>query len=874
MTIRKLLLALILSTLFLVSSASALIMRANGPEPIIVQIKESLRTSDDLDTRLNELASLRQQNKLSVSKWWAGNKLLIMLSFPSNFTERQAMAVIAKLKQLAAVEKVVAVSAFNLEFKSGDFLRSFGPNDTIPDVARRGFDADRIGKAPPTAPSQTSLLQTPHVPNRLIVGWKEERIWKADTTGFSQTMADFHHNAGCRVVHEFRYSPTKLHQVLEFDDPTSIADKLKRYIDSGYVTYAQPDYIYKTTAVPNDPAYAAYPGPQWTLPIIHAQEAWDVTTGDPSVVIAVADSGARVDGPPYFPGAAPHPDFVTNLWSGQNNGAIHNFIYNTQSVDDDLNTQSARYHGSKAAAIIAAQGNNGLYLTGVAWDTSLMILKVVRSDDSGTTDAIARAIRYAADNGATAINLSLGFYNAVCLRDETGYTCEEGPYDETLFAAVRYAQAQNMVVVCAAGNGEALGVYLPDHSHPIDNDQNINRISPASIPIDNIISVMATRRNETKASYSSYGKYTVDLAAPGGEGQDPVPGLIQTYTVPPSSSDVEGFFGTSAAAPHVTGAAALVKSQFPWENYLGIRDRILMGTDRTGTLDRLCRTNGRLNLAKALQKRSMMLNLSTRARVQNGDGVLIGGFTIGGSNSGGALRVLIRGMGPSLPGVNAQLLQNPRIEIYGPNNYYALNDDWTSDPSAGEVQSTGNAPPDGRECAMIRSLAPGAYTVVVSAQDGQPGVGQFEVYDLDGNTDEQSRFVNLSTRCLVGTGDERAIAGTIIGDANSIPDRRILMRGIGPSLSNFGVAGVLSDPQMEARDSGGVLLATNDQWQTIDDDSGDHDALEEELTKNGFAPTQAAESALWPTFRPGAYTVILAGANGSTGIGLVEFYEY
>src|SRR5437879_3763162 len=102
--------------LLLPLSASALVMRANGPEPIIVQIKESLRTSDDLDNRLNELTSARNQNHLSVTKWWAGSKLLVLLSFPANFTERQANAVVARLQQLPAVEKVVPVSAFNLHF--------------------------------------------------------------------------------------------------------------------------------------------------------------------------------------------------------------------------------------------------------------------------------------------------------------------------------------------------------------------------------------------------------------------------------------------------------------------------------------------------------------------------------------------------------------------------------------------------------------------------------------------------------------------------------------------------------------------------------------------------------------------------------------
>lgn len=107
---------LVLSIFLFPLLAPALVMRANGPEPIIGQIKESLRPSDDLDTRLNELATRRQQERLTVEKWWAGTKLLVMLSFASNATEQQALAIIARLQQSAAVEKVVPVSAYNLHF--------------------------------------------------------------------------------------------------------------------------------------------------------------------------------------------------------------------------------------------------------------------------------------------------------------------------------------------------------------------------------------------------------------------------------------------------------------------------------------------------------------------------------------------------------------------------------------------------------------------------------------------------------------------------------------------------------------------------------------------------------------------------------------
>lgn len=150
-----------------------------------------------------------------------------MLSFGSRVTQQQAMQIIARLQQHPAVEKVVPVSASNLEFKPGDFRRQYGATDSIPDPARRGFDADRIGKNYPV-PQQATLDAHPHAPNSFIVRWKEELIWKADQTGFLQQLANFHATNGCHVIREFRYSPTKLTQIVEVDDGSALADKLKK----------------------------------------------------------------------------------------------------------------------------------------------------------------------------------------------------------------------------------------------------------------------------------------------------------------------------------------------------------------------------------------------------------------------------------------------------------------------------------------------------------------------------------------------------------------------------------------------------------------------------------------------------------------------
>lgn len=779
----------------------------------------------------------------------AGNKLLVMLSFGSRVTKQQAMQVIARLQQHPAVEKVVPVSAANLEFKAGDFRRQYAATDSIPDPARRGFDADRIGKNYPV-PQQATLDAHPHAPNSFIVRWKEELVWKADQTGFSQQLANFHANSGCHVISEFRYSPTQLTQVVQIDDGSALADKLKRYMDSGWAVYVDADYLLEVRNAPNDPAYSGYPGPQWSLSTISAPQAWDLTTGDPSVILAVGDTGANVN----------HPDFASNLWSGQNNGEQHNFVYGGTNVDDDFSTSNI-FHGSNVASIIGAQGNNGIAGTGVAWDTSLMILKAVNSTGSAPVSAVVSAINYAADHGATAINLSLGYthtWEYDCHPAEGGIECDTvEPFERSLITALRHARSKGLVTVCAVGDDNNDDDSIPD--------------SPAGIPTDNNIAVMATDRYDNRAAfsngtpYSAYGRGRVDLAAPGGRDNDTIIGLRQSWNG--NSSDPANYsfdYGTSMAAPHITGALGLIKSRFPWESYFGIRDRVLMGVDHTGTLTGLSRTEGRLNVYKALQTRSMLRNLSMRARVEGGDRVLVGGFIVGGSSSGGALKVGIRGLGPSI-GVSVARLNNPKIEIYGPNGYYEVNDDWASDWNWADTTASGLQPADSREAAMVRWLNPGSYSVVVSSTDGQYGVGQFEVYELQGNTNEQSRLLNMSARCLVGTGEEQAIAGAIVGDLNNTglpkPDRRVLIFGKGPSLA---VSTPLADPQIQVPNTGDY----NNNYGDL------YGPLQEEIDEAQLTPPNGSESALWPTWQPGFYTVVMSGVNNATGIGQLELYEY
>jgi hypothetical protein len=159
-------------------------------------------------------------------------------------------------------------------------------------------------------------------------------------------------------------------------------------------------------------------------------------------------------------------------------------------------------------------------------------------------------------------------------------------------------------------------------------------------------------------------------------------------------------------------------------------------------------------------------------------------------------------------------------------------------------------------------LDPGAYTAVISGQNGTSGTALVEVYDLSAAA--STKLANISTRADVGVDNNVVIAGFILG-ANSGNDT-IVVRGIGPSLAMTGVPDVLADPTLELRDGNGALHSANNDWQ-------DNQAQAVALSEAGLAPEDDLESGIVVTLSPGLYTAVLAGVNNGTGIGLVEVYD-
>jgi hypothetical protein len=247
-------------------------------------------------------------------------------------------------------------------------------------------------------------------------------------------------------------------------------------------------------------------------------------------------------------------------------------------------------------------------------------------------------------------------------------------------------------------------------------------------------------------------------------------------------------------------------------------------------------------------------------RVRTGDEVAIGGFIVTGT---APKRVLVRAIGPSLAESGIEgALADPVLELHGPGTFAPItNDNWRQAQEV-EIFQTGIAPSNNLESAIIATLPPGAYTAIVRGNGGTFGTALVEVYDLDSGT--QARLSNLSTRAFVSSGENILVAGFVLHGNNG--DGRVVLRGLGPSLRASGMSRVLADPTLDLRDSNGMLVASDNDWQ-------ENSGQAAELAAMNLTPANPTESALVATLPAGAYTALLAGINNATGLGIVEVYD-
>lgn len=350
---------------------------------------------------------------------------------------------------------------------------------------------------------------------------------------------------------------------------------------SGLVDYVESDYVLRLqTTEPDD--YRFWSGEQWGLKNtgvyggtvgadIDAPSAWDLGTAAPGVVVAVVDTGIRFT----------HEDLRDNLWSnpGEIGTDASGRDRRTNGVDDDGdgyvddvhgmnainhsgNPVDDFGHGSHVAGIIGARGNNGVGIAGVAWRVKLMPLKAIDANGNGTISQAIECLDYAREHGARVVNASWG---------STGFT------SQALRDAIANLRSEGIIMVAACGNSSGNNDATP--------------LFPASYEFDNIIAVAASTRTDEMAPFSNWGATTVDLAAPGAA-------VFSAWNG--TDNDYRAENGTSQAAPHVTGAVAMLWALNPQLGYRDVIRFILENTDPLAAFAGKSVTGGRLNLAQAM----------------------------------------------------------------------------------------------------------------------------------------------------------------------------------------------------------------------------------------------------------------------------------
>lgn len=346
----------------------------------------------------------------------------------------------------------------------------------------------------------------------------------------------------------------------------SVRQLVNKFRKNKNVLYAEPNYIVHTTQIPNDPDFIKL----WALQNngqtggtpgadIAAVDAWNLVTSTNKVVVAIIDTGVDYN----------HQDLADNIWINMgeipDNGVdddANGFIDDVRGWNFSANNNDPldnNDHGTHVAGTIAAISNNAIGMAGISQNVKIMPLKFLDANGNGTTANAVSAIQYATMMGAHISNNSWG---------GTGYSI-------AIKEAIAASNIAGTLFIAAAGNE--------------GNNNNTLAFYPAGYDIDNIISVAATDHNDSLAAFSNYGTSTVDIGAPGVD-------VFSTTT----NNSYRYMSGTSMAAPHTSGVAALLFSEFPDFINRDIKTRLLNAVDVTDSLKGHVSTGGRLNAYNAL----------------------------------------------------------------------------------------------------------------------------------------------------------------------------------------------------------------------------------------------------------------------------------
>ena len=356
---------------------------------------------------------------------------------------------------------------------------------------------------------------------------------------------------------------------------TTIA-QVQSWAKTARVAYAEPNFVSTASALafsgtPNDPQFSAL----WGLASIKAPLAWQTTVGSKSPVVAVLDTGVDFT----------HPDLANNLWKnpreipGDNkdndgNGYIDD-IYGWNVISQDKNVLDTNGHGTHVSGTIGAVGNNAIGVVGVNWSTQIMTVNMNSIQGTGVLGEMPQAFQYVIRQKQMGVNV-------VAINASFGMPV----FSQALFSMIEIAGKLGITVICAAGNNSTNTDLIPNY--------------PSGFDLPNVISVAAIDQTNQLATFSNYGKQTVDLAAPGVS-------ILSTWPtqLPAPTGGVVGYntiSGTSMAAPHVTGTVALLKSLLPSASVADIRDAILGSTRIVVGLNAAVATSGTLNASAAIAR--------------------------------------------------------------------------------------------------------------------------------------------------------------------------------------------------------------------------------------------------------------------------------
>ncbi len=441
----------------------------------------------------------------------------------------------------------------------------------------------------------------PYSEKEYAQGYREHAVLAKPRPDRRTTVDAEERREGLRVARHFeRFNGLR---VLELDSTDSADRAIARLRATGRYEFVEPDYLRRAAIVPNEKKFADL----WPLlntgqlrgrpgADIKATQAWDIRREAPEVIVAVIDTGVNLT----------HTDLAPNLWRNPSLTAGFNDLHgasftgrNGRMTSGDPSDDAG--HGTHVAGIIGAVGNNEGGIAGVAWKVQIMALKFLTADGEGSgSDGIA-CIDYAIQHGAHIINASYG--------DDS-----DASLSQAELQAIARARDQGIIFVAAAGNETA--------------NLNVSPHFPASLPLDNIVSVGASTREDDLALFSNHGA-VVDLFAPGYD-------IVSLdYTSPDGGTSLKS--GTSMAAPHVAGALALLKAQYPTDNYRQLINRLLRGVDVGGKFVGHTQTNGRLNLLQALtttSNRPFNDDFASRPRL-GGDNVSLRSNNAGASAEAG-----------------------------------------------------------------------------------------------------------------------------------------------------------------------------------------------------------------------------------------------